>query len=107
MTDFLTSEATPRIVSTGQSFDIGSNHYGPEWLGVASAQALIDAGLRTVAYVGSPLNTIYYTNTHSAPVIVGNTATITWVNTPLSLATVKAAKLIDLNNYALVRDMAG
>lgn len=105
--DYLTSEAVPRVLSTGQAFDIGGNHYGTEWLGLAAAADLAAAGIRTIVYVGSPGDPRYYSAVKGAPVINNGTATITWANTPLSITTVKASKLSDLNSYAIVRDGAG
>lgn len=107
MSDYLTSEASPRIVSTGQAFSIGALHYGAEWLGIAQASDLLAAGLRLVVYVGQAGDPRYYTPSQSAPILGGGVATITWINTPLALAVVKAAKLQDLNTYALLQDSSG
>lgn len=107
MTDYLTNEVTPRIVSTGQAFTIGSFHYGPEWLGQASATDLAAAGLTPVAYTGAPGDQRYFAPSQAQAVISGGVATIAWANVPLALAAVKAAKFQDLNAFALAKDSAG
>lgn len=99
--------AVTAILPSGFAFTSNGIQYPANWLDLTSAAERNAVNIFNVAYVGSQGDQRFYTSVTTGPVISASTVTYTWVNTARSLAVTKAAKLQDLNAYALIRDTNG
>ena len=89
-----------QYINEGTQFTIDSVTYPPQWLNQATAEQKVDIGLKEVVAINSPKSDQYYWVSQTL-----DGATLTYVNTPKDLDTVKATALaqIDATAYSILQ----
>ena len=89
------SSTDGQYIQEGQAFTIGDVQYPQNWLNLSTPEEKSAIGLEEVIATNSPKSDIYYWVSSTL-----DKATLTYVNTPKDLTTVKSNSLSQINNTA-------
>jgi hypothetical protein len=84
-----------QYIQPGNQFNIGGVEYPSNWLNLSTPEEKAAIGLKDVVATNSPANDQYYWVSTEL-----NKATLTYVNTPKELASVKTATVSQINAIA-------
>ena len=84
-----------QYIQEGQAFTIDGNQYAANWLNLSTPEEKLAIGLEEVVATNQPANDQYYWVSTEL-----NGPSLTYINTPKDLTTVKSNSLSQINNTA-------
>lgn len=89
------SKSQNKYIQEGTQFDLNGVTYPPQWLNQATEEEKTAIGLEEVVATNTPANGKYYWVTPEY-----NEATLTYINTPKDLDTIKTNSITQINQIA-------